>query len=351
MTTAVMIVPTGIGARIGGHSGDATSAANLLAATVDTLIVHPNIANGSDLYNMPANALYVEGSMLDKMMAGRLWLRPQRGNNILVLVNKLDGLTRMAIASAASIYGVNATVLELTTPLQMVGGREADTATGSMYGVDALITQIRDLCRPFDAIAIHTPIEVNADLARLYMELGGINPWGLVEAMVSRKVSSALKVPCAHAPLEVDPPEFNIAKAHHRVAPEMICSSHLVSVLAGLRDSPAWVGRAGDTFVPQRPGDIGIENVDILVSPLCWGTPHVNCRRNNIPIMWVMDNVTDQHASYMAGVEQCDIQAANYLEAAGHLVAMGIGRTARSVLADPLLTRCGRGEAYSELLS
>ena len=35
---AVMIVPTGIGAEIGGHAGDATPSARLLASVCDTLI-------------------------------------------------------------------------------------------------------------------------------------------------------------------------------------------------------------------------------------------------------------------------------------------------------------------------
>ena len=65
---AVMIVPTGIGANIGGHSGDATSAAHLLAACCDTLILHPNVVNASDFTEQPDNSLYVEGAMLDSFL-------------------------------------------------------------------------------------------------------------------------------------------------------------------------------------------------------------------------------------------------------------------------------------------
>ena len=58
---AVLVVPTGIGAEIGGHAGDATPVARLLASVCDTLITHPNVVNASDLNEMPANGLYVEG--------------------------------------------------------------------------------------------------------------------------------------------------------------------------------------------------------------------------------------------------------------------------------------------------
>jgi len=53
--TAVMIVPTGIGAEIGGHAGDAAPAARLLAAACDTLITHPNVVNASEINELPEN--------------------------------------------------------------------------------------------------------------------------------------------------------------------------------------------------------------------------------------------------------------------------------------------------------
>ncbi|GAG26483.1 unnamed protein product, partial [marine sediment metagenome] len=51
----VMIVPTGIGAEIGGHAGDAAPAARLLAGACDTLITHPNVVNASDINELPEN--------------------------------------------------------------------------------------------------------------------------------------------------------------------------------------------------------------------------------------------------------------------------------------------------------
>ena len=57
--TSVMIVPTGIGASIGGFAGDALPSARLLSSCVDTLITHPNVLNGAMMYWPLENTLYV----------------------------------------------------------------------------------------------------------------------------------------------------------------------------------------------------------------------------------------------------------------------------------------------------
>lgn len=47
--TSVMIVPTGVGAAIGGYAGDALPVARALASVVDCLISHPNVCFSSNL--------------------------------------------------------------------------------------------------------------------------------------------------------------------------------------------------------------------------------------------------------------------------------------------------------------
>eukprot|EP00871_Galdieria_phlegrea_P004919 jgi/Galph1/5428/GphlegSOOS_G4099.1 len=44
--TAALIIPTGIGAKIGGFAGDGLPTARAFASIVDCLIAHPNILNG-----------------------------------------------------------------------------------------------------------------------------------------------------------------------------------------------------------------------------------------------------------------------------------------------------------------
>ena len=64
----VLLVPTGIGAEIGGHSGDAGPVARLLASACDNLITHPNVVNASDINELPENGLYVEVNWFPSIM-------------------------------------------------------------------------------------------------------------------------------------------------------------------------------------------------------------------------------------------------------------------------------------------
>ena len=48
----VLVIPTGLGARIGGNAGDGNPVAKLMAACCDTLITHPNVVNASDINEM-----------------------------------------------------------------------------------------------------------------------------------------------------------------------------------------------------------------------------------------------------------------------------------------------------------
>ena len=45
--TTMMIVPTGVGAAMGGYAGDALPVARAIATVTDRLITHPNVLNGA----------------------------------------------------------------------------------------------------------------------------------------------------------------------------------------------------------------------------------------------------------------------------------------------------------------
>jgi hypothetical protein len=51
----VLMIPTGIGAQVGGHAGDAGAVARLIGSGCDNLITHPNVVNGSDINEMPGH--------------------------------------------------------------------------------------------------------------------------------------------------------------------------------------------------------------------------------------------------------------------------------------------------------
>ena len=86
-----MIVPTGVGASIGGYAGDALPSARLLASVSDIFITHPNVMNGAMLYWPISNALYVEGYALDEFASGRLSLHPiNKKSKVIFSATKTD---------------------------------------------------------------------------------------------------------------------------------------------------------------------------------------------------------------------------------------------------------------------
>ena len=102
-----------------------------------------------------------------------------------------------------------------------------------------------------------------------------------------------------------------------RIAAEMISGSHLFSVLKGLHKAPRPV------FSGQRTGDIFVGDVDVLVSPMCWGLPHDHCLDHGIPIVFVEENKTT--VPYSVKALNYGTVVGNYLEAAGLLIAMREG--------------------------
>ncbi len=109
---AVMIVPTGIGAEIGGHAGDATPATRLLAATCNTLITHPNVVNASDINELPDNGLYVEGSVLKRLLMGTVGLQRVRSNRVILLIDRHEDEQICELAINAASAARAATVSE-----------------------------------------------------------------------------------------------------------------------------------------------------------------------------------------------------------------------------------------------
>lgn len=320
----VMIVPTGIGAEIGGHSGDATGAAHLLAACCDQLILHPNVVNASDLTEQPSNSLYVEGSMLDTFLNGDIRLLPVRQNHILVVCNEATRDTVNAVNAMRSILGISAEVVQLKTPLVMTGYIDETRmcATGTITGVEELVNQVDEY--DYDALAIHTPISIPIAIAEVYTNHGGINPWGGVEAMLSKEVYWRTGKPNAHAPVETRA-EYDYGITDPRLAPEMICTSHLGCVLRGLHKAPR-------STIQSGAHTLGVEDVDVLVSPLCWGMPHKICREKKVPMVFVEENETqrssDFHKNYVASDGYV---VRSYLEAAGLLTLMRMGRSIESI--------------------
>ncbi|KKL06099.1 hypothetical protein LCGC14_2599450, partial [marine sediment metagenome] len=138
----VFIVPTGIGAEIGGHSGDATPAAKLVASVCDKLFIHPNVVNASDINEMTENMVYVEGSILDRFLIGEIGLEETKGNRILLVVNEILPEIVNAVSAARATIGADIRILKLGTPLVMTAYMMGGTASGVIRNLREAIEQI-----------------------------------------------------------------------------------------------------------------------------------------------------------------------------------------------------------------
>ena len=338
----VMVVPTGIGAEMGGHAGDATPAAIALAQVADTLITHPNVVNASDINELPGNGLYVEGSVLARLLMGTVGLRRVRANRVLVALDasyneRYAAYTVNAVNAARATYGLNCVGIEkIEPPLRLIGGYTATgRASGSVEGFVGLIELLRARRGTYDAVAVASVVEVPQHYHFDYFTSGGemVNPWGGVEALLTHAVSSIMEVPTAHAPMmesddiaAVDP---GVVDA--RMAAEVISITFFQSVLKGLQRSPRIVT---DESEFNHPDVMTAENVSCLVIPEgCLGLPTLAALHQGIPVIEVRENrnLMRNDLSTLPWKAGQFFSAENYWEATGIIAALKAGIDPHSV--------------------
>ena len=347
------IVPTGIGAEIGGHAGDATPAAILFSQIADNLITHPNVVNASDVNELPTNGMYVEGSVLTRLLMGTIGLERARSNRVLVALDtsygeKYAAYSINAVNAARATYGLEcADIVRLDPALRVVGGYSpTGRAAGTVDGISGLLDTLTDRRESYDAVALVSVVEVPQHYHMDYFTSGGemVNPWGGVEALLTHAISSILNVPTAHAPMiesdyvaSMDP---GIVDA--RMAAEIISLTFLQCVLKGLQRAPRIVT---DTARFQRQDVITAEDVSCLVIPDgCLGLPTLAALHQGIKVIAVRENRNLMRNDLTGlGWQRGQFRLAdNYWEAAGIVTALKAGLDPDSVRR-PISTLRGDG--------
>ena len=338
----VFLVPTGIGAEIGGHAGDATPAAQLLASGCDHLITHPNVVNASDINEIPENAFYVEGSVICRFLMGTAGLKPVRTNRVLVVIDAqsdemIENLALNTVEATRATYGLKcAGIYRLDPPLDLTATyAESGRAVGIGYGIDRLFDLLGETRDGYDAVAISSLIAVPDGCHDQYFTSDGtmVNPWGGVEAMLTHAVSQFLDVPSAHAPM-MESREIlfgDSGRVDPRMAAEAISSSFFQCVLKGLKRSPAIVTDPSQ----MRSNDVlTVEDVSCLVLPDgCIGLPTLAALEQGIPVIAVGEGkglMANDLAALSWRPGQLTV-VKNYWEAAGVLGALRAGITPESV--------------------
>jgi len=345
---AVMLIPTGVDCAIGGHAGDATPAARLLASVCDQLVLHPNVVNASDVNEQTENCLYVEGSLICRLLMGTVGLRKVRQNRVLLVTenrtdapNVVDQTINCAEGARATLGMDISEVVVLEQELFMqTGVSDSGRVTGRVERLGHLLDMLADKRETYDAVALATRITPHIDtveLHRSYFGAGGPNPWGGVEAILTHLVSSVLDVPSAHAPTmsseALRTESWGVVEP--RKAAEVISTTYLFCVLKGLNRAPRVLANPSGVYDPSM---LTAEDVSCLVIPDgCVGLPTLAAVEQGIPVVAVRNNANLmkndlRNLPFRPGQLQ---YAANYYEAAGIMAAMKAG-VAPAALARPM---------------
>lgn len=331
--TAILIVPTGIGAAIGGYAGDAIPVARVLAQVCDRLITHPNVLNGASLYwNIP-NSFYVEGFGIDKFAAGCWGLRPVRSNKIGLLLDQgiepeLQLRHLQAADAARATLGLTVTDYVITdAPLNVeLQIAPSGASWGTIGNPDSLLRAAEKLINKTGAEAIAVvarfPDNIDEEAAQNYRHGKGVDPLAGAEAVISHLLVRTFQIPCAHSPaLASVPPDPDLSP---RSAAEELGYTFLPSVLVGLNRAPQFIIEKELSGYLQE--DIWADQIDAAIAPAtaCGSSALLSLSQRKCQIITVTENKTQINVPpHPLGMKV--IQVNSYLEAVGVLVAHKAG--------------------------
>ena len=296
------IVPTGVGASIGGFAGDASRAARKISQKCE-LIVNPNVVNAACFSGITDNMLYVEGYSLDRFFKGEICLERSRNNKIGIIFDKaikpnVLNVHINTMNAVEVVYGLNIIGYEITE--EDVGvDFFVDKSGVSMGNVKNLLTLKNAAQKLIDkgaeaiAIVCRFPDEQGDD----YANGVGVDPVGGVEAIISHYISKEFSIPCAHAPA-FDDIAISTDIVDKRCSAEYITPTFLPCILIGLNQAPK-LTKSG----------ISINDLDFVVVPYnsIGGIPVLEASKRRIKIYAIRENVTVLDVTPMNFLNTCDI--------------------------------------------
>ena len=287
----VFIVPTGIGAAIGGYAGDAASYARKFSEKC-TLIVNPNVVNAGGFSGINENMLYVEGYTLDDFMKGNISLLPvDKQNKIGIVFDKsipsdVLNVHINTMNAVRVVYGTHVSEYVITDEpmgIDFVLNKNG-VSDGTVKNPKTMKTSVETLIKKgCNAIAIVGMFKDPEDLNEDYANGVGTDPVGGVEAILSHYISKEFKIPCAHSPAFAD---YQIYPdiVNPKSASEYITPTFLPCILLGLSHAPQ---------ISKEQG-IKVNDADFIVMPYnSLGSPAVfGAIEHGIKIYAVKENTT-----------------------------------------------------------
>ena len=289
--TVAFVVPTGIGASIGGFAGDASSWARKFAKEMN-LIVNPNVVNAACFSGITENMLYVEGWTLSKFFKGDINLIPYTENKIGIIFDKsipqdILNIHINTINAVKTVYGVNIVDFEIT---QNACGVEFfltnnGISSGELNYPKTILDSAKSLIKKgANALAIVTLFN-ETDENDDYAQGNAVDVVGGIEAVISHYISSELLIPTAHAPAFLDN-EISKKIISPKASAEYITPTFLPCILLGLEKAPQ--------ITTDKEKGMNIKELSGLIMPYnCLGSSIVfDAIKNNVTVYTIKENST-----------------------------------------------------------
>ncbi len=291
--TGAFIIPTGIGASIGGYAGDAGAYARNFAKHFN-LVVNPNVVNAGGFSAITDSMLYIEGYTLDSFFKDEINLLPSNNNKIGIIYDKAIQKDILNIHintqnAVKTVYGIDIKAFEITD--EDVGVEFFLTNDGISTGCVKNIETLGRSCKKLldkgcNAIGVVCLFEDSEEENPEYANAQGTDPVGGVEAIISHYISKYFKVPCAHSPAFED---YKIYPdiVNPKSASEYITPTFLPCILLGLSQAPQ--------ITTDKNKGLNIKDLDFLIMPYnsLGSIPVFEAVKNNIPVYVIKENQTE----------------------------------------------------------
>ena len=308
---ALMIVPTGIGASIGGYAGDASLYAQKIARRIP-LIVNPNIVNAALFSGITDNMYYVEGFAIDEFVKGNIALKPSTNNKIGVIFDRaisenILNIHINTINAVKTVYGIDVIGYEVSCE---PAGVEFFTTTngissGKVNNPKTLLDAGKKLIqRGAQALAVVCAFDEPPEDD--YENGDGVDIVGGVEAVISHYLTRKLMCPCVHAPAFEDV-TITGKIVNPKVSAEYITPTFLPCLLFGLKNAPQLIDlKAPD--IKSKESYITVSDLHSVSVPYnaLGASVVLDALSQNIPVYAIKENNSvlniDKNAIHLDGV-------------------------------------------------
>lgn len=309
---SVFIVPTGVGACIGGFAGDAGAYARKIAKEFP-LIVNPNVVNAACFSAISDNMLYCEGSSITDFFKEKIFFEESKENKIGIIFDKsipqnILNIHINTINAVKTVYDTNISGYEITEePVDVKFFMTRNNiSSGSVKNLETLVEAGKKLMeKGADALAVVCRFEEPEDDG--YAQGNAVDIVGGAEAIISHYLTRELKVQTVHAPA-FDDVTIKSDLVHPKASAEYITPTFLPCILLGLEKAPK-------ISSVQKLNTISLKNVKSLIMPYnSLGSSIVSdAVKNNIPVIAVKENKTFSNIDpFNIGLKNVIIETESY---------------------------------------